>query len=133
MSVTTLNRPNGNGNKELAVYTTDTDMAEALLQKRKTVDAITFMKAYMNAYNRGLDPVTKKSSATLEQVANELGLTIDTAYQKMRNIKIKLKKEKGIDIPILTTKKKTPRKKTVRLNVDELAALVAGQHLAELD
>lgn len=132
MSVTTLNRPNGNGNK-VEVYTTDTDMADVLLQKRKTVDAYTFLKTYMDAYHRGLDPITKKSTATLEQVANELGLTIDTAYQKMRNIKIKLKKEKGIDIPILTTKKKTPRKKTVRLNVDELAALVAGQHLAELD
>lgn len=132
MSVTTMNRPNGNGDV-MSVSTTDTAIVESLKPKRKSVDAITFMRAYMSAYEKGLDPVTKKCSATLEQVASELGLSPETAYQKMNTIRKKLFKEKGISIPILATKKKQPRKRVARLDIDELAAIAAGKHLAELD
>lgn len=101
--------------------------------KRKFVDANKFMEVYMAEFKAKYDPQTGKTSATLEDVAEKLNMSLDTAYQKMRNIRIKLKEVKGIEIPILATRKKVARKRSSRLDLDSIASMVVAQHLAELD
>ena len=110
-------------------------MANKLKIARNTVTAEDFTNKYIELYEAGLD-ASGETSATLQDVANALGLTLANVYQKTRNLNKELSEAgTGFQLPKLKT---NPVGRQARVDINKIAAIIARQNavktvLADLD
>jgi biotin operon repressor len=90
---------------------------------RKSVDSETLLSTYVALYNEGLDS-DGQTIATLQDVADKLGMTVNNVYQRIRTLRKELKAQ-GVDIPLMK-RTNEPRKTVKRLSLSSLAAIASG-------
>lgn len=102
---------------------------------RNTVTAEDFTNKYIELYEANLD-ANGETTATLQDVADALGLTLNNAYQKTRNLNKELAEAgTGFQLPKL---KSNPVGRQARLDINKIAAIIARKNavsaaLADLD
>ena len=103
-------------------------MANKLKIVRNTVSAEDFTNKYIELYQDGLD-AEGNTSATLQDVADALGLTVTNAYQKVRNLNKELAEAgTGFQLPKLRT---NPVGRQARLDITKIAAMLAATKARE--
>jgi hypothetical protein len=103
-------------------------MANKLKIVRNTVSAEDFTAKYIELYQAGLD-ANGNTSATLQDVADALGLSVANAYQKVRNLNKELTEAgTGYQLPKLRT---NPVGRQARLDITKIAAMLAATKARE--
>lgn len=103
-------------------------MANKLKIARNTVSAEDFTAKYIELYQAGLD-AEGNTSATLQDVADALGLTLANTYQKVRNLNKELTEAgTGYQLPKLRT---TPAGRQSKLDISKIAAMLAATKARE--
>ena len=87
---------------------------------RNTVDAETLLGTYVDLFNANLTE-DGNSTATFQDVANTLDMTVDNVYQRILKIRKELKSQ-GIDLPLMK-RNNEPRKTVKRISLNALASI----------